>query len=79
MERLQALQAACIKTAFCLPRPAHHTALLAAAVLAPVQEALRGAIFQAFRNAMGADHRLKQVLTTSLAKMALHSSSEMEG
>ena len=78
VERLDALQASCVKVAFGLPRSAHHSALLAAAGLAPVHESLRNAIFCAFRSAMGAQHRLQQVLQTSLAKLALHTSG-MEG
>ena len=78
VERLDALQAACVKAAFGLPRSAHHSALLAAAGVAPIQEWLRNAIFCTFRAAMSDGHRLQQVLLTSLAKLALHPSS-LEG
>ena len=45
VDRLDALQAACVKVTFGLPRSAHHSALLEAAGLAPVREHLRGAIY----------------------------------
>ena len=71
VDRLDAMQASCVKVAFGLPRSAHHTALLTAAGLAPVRETLRGAIFSTFRSAMTAQHRLNQAMVTSLAKLAL--------
>ena len=78
VERLDALQATCVKAAFGLPRSAHHSALLAAAELAPVHELLRSAVFHTFRSAMSTVHRLQQVLLTYLAELALHH-RELEG
>ena len=75
IERLDALQASCVKVAFGLPRSAHHSALLAAAGLPPVHESLRGAALRTFRSAMSGHHRLQQVLTTSVAELALHPSN----
>ena len=74
VERLDKLQATCVKAAFGLPRSAHHTALLTAAGIAPVHECLRGSIFGAFRAAMGSTHphRLQRIFLTSLAHLALH-------
>ena len=72
VERLDTVQAACVKAALGLPRTAHHSALLAAAEIPPVSEYLRNALFCTFRNALGAQHRLQQVLVTSLATLALH-------
>ena len=78
VERLDALQATCVKAAFGLPRSAHHSALLTAAELAPVHELLRSAVFHTFRSAMSTVHRLQQVLLTYLAELALHH-RELEG
>ena len=70
VERLDALQAACVKLTFWLPHYAHHSALLTAAGIPPVHESLRKAIFCAFRSALGDQHRLQQILITSQAKQA---------
>ena len=78
MERLGKLQASCIKTAFGLPRTAHHSGLLAASGIPAIHEAARGQIFRAYRSAMSSNHRLQQILITSLAKLAV-SPSEVEG
>ena len=78
VERLDTLQAACVKAAFGLPRSVHHSALLAAAGVAPIHESLRNAILRTFRSAMGDQHRLQQVMLTSLAKLVLHPSG-LEG
>ena len=72
VERLDALQATCVNAAFGLLRSARHSALLAAAELAPVHELLRSAVFHTFRSAMSTAHRLQQVLLTYLAELALH-------
>ena len=71
VDRLDAMQASCVKVAFGLPRSVHHTALLTAAGLAPVRETLRGAIFSTFGSAMTAQRRLKQAMVSSLANLAL--------
>ena len=78
VERLDALQATCVKATFGLPRSAHHDALLAAAELAPVHELLRSAVFHTFRAATSTVHRLQQVLLTYLAELTLHH-RELEG
>ena len=47
MESLGKLQASCIKTAFGLPRTAHHSGLLAASGIPAIHEAATGQIFRA--------------------------------
>ena len=72
IERLDARQASLIKAALGLPRSAHHTALLHAAGVPRVGEALRGAVFRAFRGLFRSDHRLRQAYVTALARLAVH-------
>lgn len=78
VERLDGVQAAYVKAAFGLPPSAHHSALLTAAEISSVSEYLRNAIFCTFRSALTSQHRLQQVLVSSLAKLALHPSA-LEG
>ena len=72
ISRLDSWQATSVKSALRLPRTSHHTALLAALHIPSVQEALRRALFSAFRDAFRGDHRLRHVLLTHLAHIALN-------
>ena len=71
--RLDSWQATAIKSALRLPRTAHHTALLAALRIPSVQEVLRRALFNTFRDAFRGEHRLRRVLLSDLAHTALNS------
>ena len=73
ISRLDSWQATAIKSALRLPRTAHHTALLAALRIPNVQEILRRALFNAFRDAFRGEHRLRRVLLSDLAHNALNS------
>ena len=68
---LTAIQAATGKTALGLPRRAHHTALLAAAGIAPAHELIRAACFRAVCSAMRSEHRRRQALFSGITKLAL--------
>ena len=73
--RLESWQATAIKSALRLPRQAHHTALLAALHIPNVQDLLRRALFNAFRDEFREEHRLRGVLLSTLARAALNVSS----
>ena len=63
-------QAGIIKAALGLHRCAHHSALLAAAGIAPAHELIRAACFRAVSCAMKSEHRLRRALLSGLAKLA---------
>ena len=60
--RLGSWQANAIKSALKFPHRAHHTALLAALRILSVQDVLRCALFNASRDAVRWDHRLRRGL-----------------
>ena len=69
--RLESWQATVIKSALRLPRIPHHRALVAALNILSVPVILRRALFSAFRDAFRGEHRLRDVLLSSLARVAL--------
>ena len=71
IDRLNARQAALIKSALGLPRSAHHAALLLAAGVPRVDEALRGAVLRAFSGIFRSAHRLRHAYITALARLAV--------
>ena len=71
IDRLNARQAALIKSALGLPRSAHHTALLLAAGVPRVDETLRGAVLRAFSGIFRSAHRLRHAYITALARLAV--------
>ena len=73
--RLQSWQATAIKAALRLPRTAHHSALLAALRVPSVQDVLRRALFNAFRDVFRGQHRLSSILTSGIARAALSATS----
>ena len=73
--RMETWQATAIKAALRLPRTAHHSALLAALQVPRVQQMLRRALFNAFRDAFRGEHRLRSILLSSLARGVLNSNS----
>ena len=73
--RLESWQATAFKSALRLPRTAHHTALLAALNIPRVQSVLRRALFNAFKDAFRGDHRLRCVLLSGIARIALNMTS----
>ena len=73
--RLESWQATALKSALRLPRIAHHTALLAALQIPSVQAVLRRALFNAFSDAFRGEHRLRSVLLSRLARVALNACS----
>ena len=68
---LSATQSANIKTALGLPRHVHHSALLAAAGIAPMHELVRAASFRALKGALRSDHRLRKAFLSGLTKLAM--------
>ena len=72
---LESWQATAIKAALHLPRTAHHSALLDALRMPRVHEVLRCALFNAFRDAFRGQHRLRSILSSSLACVALNATS----
>ena len=72
ISRLEMWQASAIKSALRLPRTAHHTALMAALQIPTVQDTLRRAIFSDFKDAFRDGHRLRRVLISRLARIALN-------
>ena len=72
IERLDSQQARLIKAALCLPRSAHHTALLRAVGVPRIEEVLRRAVFHAFCGIFRSDHRLQQAYIAALAVLAVH-------
>ena len=71
--RRESWQATAIKAALHLPRTAHHLALLVALQAPGAQNALRRALFNAFRDAFHGEHRLRSILISTLARVALNS------
>lgn len=75
VSELMAIQASTVKVALGLPRRAHHTALLAAAEIAPAHELVRAASFRAVHCALMSEQRLREALLSGLAKLAMCPSS----
>ena len=68
--QLERFQARYIKASLGLPAQAHHSALLAALRVPPVQETLRSMVARALCNAFRCEHRLSRALTRGLAVLA---------
>ena len=68
--QLECFQARHIKASLGLPVQAHHSALLVALGVPPVQETIRGTAVRALRNAFRGEHRLSRALTRGLVLLA---------